>query len=79
LPKFSHVTPLFCDLHWLPVLFASDSRCSLVAYWPTRLSGYKAVRGTAPTYLQASSKSYPILQLECSVQLLELAGWYHLH
>jgi len=35
-PKLSHVTPLFRDLHWLPVISCiKDSRHR---YWPTRLS-----------------------------------------
>ncbi|KAK0132043.1 hypothetical protein N1851_033161 [Merluccius polli] len=45
LPKFSHVTPLFRDLHWLPVA----ARIRFKTMVPT----YKAVNGTAPTHLQA--------------------------
>ncbi|KAK0141174.1 hypothetical protein N1851_021816 [Merluccius polli] len=44
LPKFSHVTSLFRDLHWLPV--ASRIR------FKTMVLTYKAVNRTAPTYLQ---------------------------
>ncbi|KAK0132041.1 hypothetical protein N1851_033159 [Merluccius polli] len=45
LPKFSHVTPPFRDLHWLPVA----ARIRFKTMVPT----YKAVNGTAPTHLQA--------------------------
>ncbi|KAK0156500.1 hypothetical protein N1851_000216 [Merluccius polli] len=45
LPKFSHVTPLFRDLHWLPV--AARIR------FKTMVLAYKDVNGFAPTYLQA--------------------------
>ncbi|KAK0133336.1 hypothetical protein N1851_031154 [Merluccius polli] len=45
LPKFSHVTPLFRDLHWLPV--------AACIRFKTMVLTYKAVNGTAPTYLQA--------------------------
>ncbi|KAK0135721.1 hypothetical protein N1851_028398 [Merluccius polli] len=44
-PKFSHVTPLFRDLHWLPVAARIKFK--------TMVLTYKAVNGTAPTYLQA--------------------------
>ncbi|KAK0136873.1 hypothetical protein N1851_026956 [Merluccius polli] len=43
--KFSHMTPLFRDLHWLPV--AARVR------FKTMVLTYKAVNGTAPTHLQA--------------------------
>ena len=42
LPKFSHVTPLLCHLHWLPVV--ARIRCKMIVL------EYKAVDGTA--YLQ---------------------------
>ncbi|KAK0145530.1 hypothetical protein N1851_015555 [Merluccius polli] len=51
LPKFSHVTPpLFRDLRWLPV--AARIR------FKTMVLTYKAVNGTAPTYLQALVRSH---------------------
>ena len=48
LPTFSHVTPLFRDLHWLPVVACIRIR--------TMVLTYKAVNGIAPTYLQALVK-----------------------
>ncbi|KAK0150129.1 hypothetical protein N1851_009106 [Merluccius polli] len=45
LPKFSHVTPLFHDLHWLPVVACIRFKTMVLVY--------KAVNGTALTYLQA--------------------------
>ena len=49
LPKFSHVTPLFRDLHWLPVVARIKFKTILA---------YKAVDGTAPAYLQALLKPH---------------------
>ena len=43
LTKFSHVTPLFRDLHWLPVVARIRFKVMVLAY--------KAVDGTAPAYL----------------------------
>ncbi|KAK0143477.1 hypothetical protein N1851_018389 [Merluccius polli] len=42
--------------------------------YKTMVLAYKAVYGTAPTYLQALVR--PHAQLECSAQLPQLAGWY---
>jgi len=50
LPKFSHVTPLFRDLHWLPVVARIKFKTMVLAY--------KAVDGTAPAYLQALVKPH---------------------
>ena len=50
LPKFSHVTPLFRDLHWLPVVARIKFKMMVLAY--------KAVDGTAPAYLQALLKPH---------------------
>ena len=62
LPKFSHVTRLFRDLHWLPVVVACI-RLKMM------LLAYKAVNGTAPAYLQALVKSHTL------AQLLQLDVW----
>ena len=45
MPKFSHVTPLFRNLQWLPV-------AARIKFKTMELI-YKAVNETAPTYLQA--------------------------
>ena len=50
LPKFSHVIPLFCQLHWLPVVARIRFK--------TMVLPYKAVDGTAPAYLQALAKPH---------------------
>ena len=50
LPKFSHVTPLFQDLHWLPVVACIKFKTMVLAY--------KAVDGTGPAFLQALVKSH---------------------
>ena len=45
LPKFSHVTPLFRDLHWLPILARIKFKTLVLAY--------RAVHRSAPLYLQS--------------------------
>ena len=50
LPKFSHVTPLFRDLNWLPVVACIRFKMMVLAY--------KAVDGTAPAYLQELLKPH---------------------
>ena len=44
-PKFSHVTPLLRDLHWLPI--------SARIKFKTLVLAYRAVHLTAPPYLQS--------------------------
>ena len=44
LPKFSHLTPLFCDFYWLPVATHIRFKKMVLAF--------KSVNGTAPVYLQ---------------------------
>jgi hypothetical protein len=50
LPKFSHVTPLFRDLPWHPVVARIRLKMMVLAY--------KAVDGTTPAYLQALVKPH---------------------
>ena len=45
LPKYSQVTPLFLQLHWLPVRFRITFEIVLVTF--------KAVHGMAPPYLSS--------------------------
>ncbi|KAI4897115.1 hypothetical protein NFI96_004734 [Prochilodus magdalenae] len=49
LPKFTHVTPLLCSLHWLPVVAHIRFKTLMLAY--------KAKNGPAPPYLMAMVKS----------------------
>ncbi|KAI7908531.1 reverse transcriptase, partial [Pyricularia oryzae] len=49
-PKFSHTTPLLMSLHWLPVAARIQFKTLVLAY--------RAVKGTAPSYLQAMVKPY---------------------
>ncbi|KAI4885283.1 hypothetical protein NFI96_013684 [Prochilodus magdalenae] len=49
LPKFTHVTPLLCSLHWLPVVACIRFKTLMLAY--------KAKNGPAPPYLMAMVKS----------------------
>ena len=49
-PKFSHSTPLLRALHWLPI----EDRIK----FKTLTLAYRAVKGTAPPYLQALVKPY---------------------
>ena len=65
LPKFSHVTPLFQDLHWLPV-------AARIRFKTMELAD-KAVDGTAPAYLQALVRPHTP---ERSAQLPQLDVWY---
>ena len=50
LPKFSHTTPLLRSLHWLPVAARIQFKTLVLAY--------RAVIGTAPSYLQVLVKPY---------------------
>ena len=49
-PKFSHTTSLLRSLHWLPVAARIQFKTLVLAY--------RALKGTAPSYLQALVKSY---------------------
>ncbi|XP_068569107.1 uncharacterized protein [Cebidichthys violaceus] len=49
-PKFSHTTFLLCSLHWLPVRARIQFK--------TLVLEYRAVKGTAPSYLQATVKTH---------------------
>ena len=44
LPKFSHVTPLFHDLHWLPVVAHTQFNKMVLTF--------KVINRTAPSYLK---------------------------
>ena len=48
LPNFSHVTPLLCDLHWLPV--------AICIQFKTLLLAFKGINGTLPIYLQTMAR-----------------------
>ena len=64
LPKFSHVTPLLCDLHWLPVAARIQFKMMVLAF--------KAVKGTAPVYLQTLVRPHTPTRALCSSTS---AGW----
>ena len=49
-PKFSHTTSLLRSLHWLPVAARIQFKTLVLAY--------RAVKGSAPSYLQAMVKPY---------------------
>ncbi|KAL2092511.1 hypothetical protein ACEWY4_012309 [Coilia grayii] len=49
-PKRSHVTPLFINLHWLPVADRIQHKASTLAY--------KVTSGSAPTYLNVILNAY---------------------
>jgi len=68
LSKFSHVTHLFHDLHWLPVIARIRFKTLVLAYKVSR---------TAPTYLQTLVR--PHAQLERYAQQLRLDDCFHLH
>ena len=42
-PRYSHITPVICSLHWLPVKFRIDFKILLLTF--------KAIYGHAPGYL----------------------------
>ena len=50
LPQFSNTTPLLCSLHWLSV----DARIR----FKTLVLAYRAVKGSAPSFIQALVKPY---------------------
>ncbi len=56
LPKFSHVTPLMLDLHWLPVKDRIEFKLLLYVF--------KGIQGSAPEYINEMfsvySSSYPL-------------------
>ncbi|MEL7079446.1 MAG: reverse transcriptase family protein [Cyanobacteria bacterium J06582_2] len=49
-PKFTHTTSLLRSLHWLPVAARIQFKTLMLAY--------RAMKGTAPSYLQAMVKPY---------------------
>jgi len=49
-PKRAHVTPLFIDLHWLPLGARIKFKSLMLAY--------KVLNGTVPIYLNALAKAY---------------------
>jgi len=49
-PKIAHVTPLFIELHWLPLAARIKFKSLMLAY--------KVLHGTAPIYLNALTKAY---------------------
>jgi len=60
LPIFSHVITLIRDLHWLPVIARIRFKTLVLAY--------KAVSGTAPTYLQTLVRPHaPLRSTTCSM------------
>ena len=42
-PKFSHITPLLCQLHWLPIRYRIEFKILLLCF--------NAVHGMAPGYI----------------------------
>ncbi|XP_030285351.1 uncharacterized protein LOC115588717 [Sparus aurata] len=64
LPKFSHVTPLLHDLHWLSVAARIRSKTMVLAF--------KAVNKTAPIYLQTLVRPHTPARALCSTTS---AGW----
>jgi len=61
LPELSHLTPLFCDLHFLPVIARIRFKTLVLAY--------KAVSGTAPTYRQTLVRPHAPARALCSTTL----------
>ena len=49
-PKRAHVTPLFIELHWLPLAARIKFKSLMLAY--------KVLNGTAPIYLNILAKAY---------------------
>ena len=44
-PRFCHITPILCDLHWLPIRARINFKVLLLTF--------KALHGLAPQYLQS--------------------------
>ena len=42
-PRYSHITPVLIDLHWLPIAFRVKFKIALIVF--------KALKGMAPSYL----------------------------
>ena len=45
IPKFYHITPILCTLHWLPLEFRIHYKIIIITF--------KAIHGQAPGYIQA--------------------------
>ena len=43
LPRFCHITPILCDLHWLPIRYRINFKIILLTF--------KAIHGLAPKYI----------------------------
>jgi len=64
-PKRAHVTPLFIELHWLPLAARIKFKSLMLAY--------KVLNGTAPICLNALAKAYVITRSLRSSQDCRLA------
>ena len=60
--KFDHITPILCDLHWLPVNFRVQFKLLLQVY--------KTLHGLAPSYLSSKLSLRPNKGLRSDNQLL---------
>ena len=60
--KYDHITPIFHELHWLPVKYCIIYKILLLTY--------KCLHGMGPIYLQELLKKYkPVCNLRSSAQL----------
>ena len=57
--RFEHITPLLCQLHWLPILYRIHFKIVLLTF--------KALHGLSPRYLQDLIR--PTVRRECRYQL----------
>ena len=64
--KFDHITPILCDLHWLPVAERIEYKIILITY--------KAQHGMAPRYIQdliVKCKKMRLLRINNQYRLVE--------
>ncbi len=67
--KRTHVTPLFINLHWLPIAARIKFKALMFAY--------KTTSGSAPLYLNSLLQTYSICPLEACVLQVNNALLYH--
>ena len=65
-PRYSHITPVLCSLHWLPVKFRIDFKIHIYGHAPGYLIDLIAIK-EQPRYLRSASYlilKYPSLKLK---------------
>ena len=72
IPRFYHISPILCTLHWLPVEFRIHFKIIIITF--------KAIHGQAPVYLQElinkkEEKSYNLRSCAMGIMLQTPRTW----